>query len=211
MKTSSSENFEKGSLWKQILLFSLPLVATNVLQILFNMSDIAVVGKFGGPNSLGAVGSTTTLVTLFTGFLIGLGNGINALLAKFIGQKNQQSIHDTIHVSFVLSIIMGLILTLIAELTIPWFLSILGTQDVFFEGATNYLRIYMLGMPALATFNYGNAVFSAMGNTRRPLIFLLCSGIINVALNLFFVIVCKLDVMGVALASIISQYISALL
>lgn len=211
MKTSSSENFEKGSLWKQILLFSLPLVATNVLQILFNMSDIAVVGKFGGPNSLGAVGSTTTLVTLFTGFLIGLGNGVNALLAKFIGQKNQQSIHDTIHVSFVLSIIMGLILTLISELTIPWFLSVLGTQDVFFEGATNYLRIYMLGMPALAIFNYGNAVFSAMGNTRRPLIFLLCSGIINVALNLFFVIVCKLDVMGVALASIISQYISALL
>ena len=211
MKTSSSENFEKGSLWKQILLFSLPLVATNVLQILFNMSDIAVVGKFGGPNSLGSVGSTTTLVTLFTGFLIGLGNGVNALLAKFIGQKNKQSIHDTIHVSFVLCIIMGLILTLIAELTIPWFLSILGTQDVFFEGATKYLRIYMLGMPALAIFNYGNAVFSAMGNTRRPLIFLLCSGIINVALNLFFVIVCKLDVMGVALASIISQYISALL
>lgn len=175
MNTSSSENFEKGSLWKQILLFSLPLVATNVLQILFNMSDIAVVGKFGGPNSLGAVGSTTTLVTLFTGFLIGLGNGVNALLAKFIGQKSQQSIHDTIHVSFVLSVIMGLILTLIAELTIPWFLSILGTQDVFFEGATNYLRIYMLGMPALAIFNYGNAVFSAMGNTRRPLIFLLCS------------------------------------
>ena len=213
MNTSSSENFEKGCFYgNKYYYFLYHSWPANVLQILFNMSDIAVVGKFGGPNSLGAVGSTTTLVTLFTGFLIGLGNGVNALLAKFIGQKSQQSIHDTIHVSFVLSVIMGLILTLIAELTIPWFLSILGTQDVFFEGATNYLRIYMLGMPAFsAIFNYGNAVFSAMGNTRRPLIFLLCSGIINVALNLFFVIVCKLDVMGVALASITAQYISALL
>lgn len=102
-----------GSLWKEILLFSLPLFVSNLLQVLFNMTDVAVIGKFSSPEALGAVGSTTILVTLFTGFLIGLGNGINVLIARYLGQRNSKNVHDALHTSFVLSVIMGIILFLL--------------------------------------------------------------------------------------------------
>lgn len=102
-----------GSFWKEILLFSLPLFVSNLLQVLFNMTDVAVIGKFSSPEALGAVGSTTILVTLFTGFLIGLGNGINVLIARYLGQRNSKNVHDALHTSFVLSVIMGIILFLL--------------------------------------------------------------------------------------------------
>ena len=102
-----------GSLWKEILLFSLPLFVSNLLQVLFNMTDVAVIGKFSSPEALGAVGFTTILVTLFTGFLIGLGNGINVLIARYLGQRNSKNVHDALHTSFVLSVIMGIILFLL--------------------------------------------------------------------------------------------------
>ena len=206
-----SKKMLTGSLWKGILLFSLPLFASNLLQVLFNMTDVAVIGKFSSPEALGAVGSTTILVTLFTGFLIGLGNGINVLIARYLGQRNSKNVHDALHTSFVLSIIMGIILFLLGFFFSKYLLIWLKTKDEFIDGATLYLKIYFIGMPANALYNFGNACYSAKGNTKRPLIFLCISGIFNVGLDLLFVITFKMSVEGVALASIISQYISAFL
>lgn len=206
-----SKKMLTGSLWKGILLFSLPLFASNLLQVLFNMTDVAVIWKFSSPEALGAVGSTTILVTLFTGFLIGLGNGINVLIARYLGQRNSKNVHDALHTSFVLSIIMGIILFLLGFFFSKYLLIWLKTKDEFIDGATLYLKIYFIGMPANALYNFGNACYSAKGNTKRPLIFLGISGIFNVGLDLLFVIAFKMSVEGVALASIISQYISAFL
>lgn len=206
-----SKKMLTGSLWKGILLFSLPLFASNLLQVLFNMTDVAVIGKFSSPEALGAVGLTTILVTLFTGFLIGLGNGINVLIARYLGQRNSKNVHDALHTSFVLSIIMGIILFLLGFFFSKYLLIWLKTKDEFIDGATLYLKIYFIGMPANALYNFGNACYSAKGNTKRPLIFLGISGIFNVGLDLLFVIAFKMSVEGVALASIISQYISAFL
>ena len=200
-----------GSLWKQILFFSLPLMVSNILQVLFNVSDIAVVGKFSGEIALGAVGSTTTLVTLFTGFLIGLGNGVNVVVARFLGEKNQKSTTQAVFTSFITSIVLGAIILVIGLFCSRFFLELIHTKDDLIDGATLYLKIYFLGMPALAIYNYGNAVFSACGQTKKPVVFLFIAGIINVCLNLFFVIVCSLDVAGVAMASAVSQYVSAIL
>lgn len=206
-----SKKMLTGSLWKGILLFSLPLFASNLLQVLFNMTDVAVIGKFSSPEALVAVGSTSILVTLFTGFLIGLGNGINVLIARYLGQRNSKNVHDALHTSFVLSIIMGIILFLLGFFFSKYLLIWLKTKDEFIDGATLYLKIYFIGMPANALYNFGNACYSAKGNTKRPLIFLGISGIFNVGLDLLFVIAFKMSVEGVALASIISQYISAFL
>lgn len=206
-----SKKMLTGSLWKGILLFSLPLFVSNLLQVLFNMTDVAVIGKFSSPEALGAVESTTILVTLFTGFLIGLGNGINVLIARYLGQRNSKNVHDALHTSFVLSIIMGIILFLLGFFFSKYLLIWLKTKDEFIDGATLYLKIYFIGMPANALYNFGNACYSAKGNTKRPLIFLGISGIFNVGLDLLFVIAFKMSVEGVALASIISQYISAFL
>lgn len=211
METKAAGSLTHGRLGKQILAFSLPLMLSNVLQVLFNMSDIAVVGRFSGPIALGAVGSTATLVTLFTGFLIGLGSGINALVARFLGAGSREETQRTVHTALALSLIFGAVLLLLGELTAVPLLKLLGTKEELIDGATIYLRIYFLGMPAMALYNFGNAVLSAAGDTRRPLLYLLIAGILNVALNLFFVIVCGMSADGVALASILTQYLSSVL
>ena len=205
------QDFTKGRLGIQILLFSIPLIFSNLLQVLFNMADIAVVGRFAGSTALGAVGSTTTLVTLFTGLLIGMSGGINVLVAHNVGAKNSESTKQVVHTAAIISLLVGIIIMLFAVFFSEGILRIMKTKDELIDGATAYLRIYFLGMPALAIYNYGNAVLSAVGDTKRPLIYLSIAGAVNVILNLFFVIVCKLGVVGVALASIISQYISAVL
>ena len=208
---SKSHDLTHGPLARQIILFSLPLMATNVLQVLFNMSDVAVVGQFAGPEPLGSVGSTSILVTLFTGFLIGMGSGVNVVVARYIGARHDEDVHEAVHTSLILSLIVGIIIMVLGFLFTPAMLSMLGTKSVLMAGAVSYLRIYCLGMPAMAVFNFGNAVLSAAGDTKKPLYFLSMAGIINILLNLFFVIVCHLAAAGVALASIISQYISATL
>lgn len=201
----------KGPLGKEILFFSIPLILSNLLQVCFNMSDIAVVGKFAGSEALGAVGSTTILVTLFTGFLIGIGNGVNVLAARFMGLGDEKGLKDSVNTSFVICLITGVLLLAVGLLFSGTLLEILKTKEELIEGAKLYLRIYFLGMPALAVYNFGNAVLSAAGDTKRPLYFLAAAGVINVCLNLIFVIVFKRSVDGVAAASVISQYISAFL
>ena len=208
---SNEKDLTHGNLWKQMMLFSLPLMLSNVLQVLFNLSDIFVVSNFGSANSLGSVGSTSTLVVLFTGFLIGMGSGVNALTAHFIGSKSDKDLRETIHTSAIVCLITGAVLCVILFCSANLLLRLVDTKPVFIGGATQYLKIYAFGMPALALYNFGNGVLSAAGDTKRPLIYLAVAGVINILLNLFFVIVCKLDVAGVAIASIASQYISAIL
>ena len=150
----TSMDMTRGSLKKQILFFSIPLMLSNLLQVLFNMSDIAVIGQFAGAMSLGAVGSTTTLISMYTGFLIGLSGGINVLTALYIGARNRKSVSETVHSAFLVSLAVGLILL------------ILNTKEELIDKAALYIRIYFLGIPALALYNFGNAVFSAAGDIR---------------------------------------------
>ena len=206
---STARSLTEGPLARQILIVSLPLALSNLLQVLFNMSDVAVVGRFAGSTALGAVGSTSIFVTLFTGFLIGLGNGINVLVARLYGARNAESVHKTVHSALLVSLLAGVLLLVVGLFGSPVLLRLLNTKVDLLPGAILYLRVYFLGMPALALYNYGNAVFSAIGETQKPLRYLSFAGVLNILLNLFFVIVCRLDVAGVALASTIAQCVSA--
>lgn len=210
MKTYEMD-FCNGSLWKKIWLFSVPLMFSNILQVVFNMTDVAVVGKFAGSIALGAVGSTSILITLFTGILIGLGSGVNTLTALYIGAKHSKNIRETVHTAAIICLTAGILILGLGVIFAHNILAFMNTKDELIGDAIIYLRIYLLGMPAMALYNFGNAVLSAAGDTRRPLYYLTAAGIINVVLNLFFVIVLKMGVAGVALASIIAQYGSAFL
>lgn len=210
MKTYEMD-FCNGSLWKKIWLFSVPLMFSNILQVVFNMTDVAVVGKFAGSIALGAVGSTSILITLFTGILIGLGSGINTLTALYIGAKHSKNIKETVHTAAIICLAAGVLILGLGIIFAHNILALMNTKDELISDAIIYLRIYLLGMPAMALYNFGNAVLSAAGDTKRPLYYLTAAGIINVVLNLFFVIVLKMGVAGVALASIIAQYGSAFL
>ena len=200
-----------GSLWKNMFYFSIPLMLSQLLQVLFNMADVAVVGKFSSAEALGAVGSTTTLVTLFTGFLIGMGSAVNVRVAQHLGARDKASTAASIRTSFVICLATGGIIMVLCLLSARFMLELLGTKDDLIEGAVLYFRIYALGMPALGAFNFGNGVLSANGDTKRPLTYLTIAGILNVLFNLLFVIVCGMVEDGVALASIITQYVSAAL
>ena len=209
--TVEKQDLTTGPLGKKILLFSLPLMISNLLQVLFNMADVAVVGQFAGSLALGSVGSTSNLVALFTGFLIGLSGGINVLTALRFGAKDRRGIIETVHSAAILSLLTGIFLTVTGVGFSRSIMTLLNTKPELIDGAVLYFRIYLLGMPAMALYNFGNAVFSAVGNTKKPLMYLSNSGVLNVILNLFFVVVCNMSVAGVALASVLSQYLSAVL
>ncbi len=206
---SKTVSMTSGSLSKNIIRFSIPLVFSNILQVLFNMSDIAVVGRWAGSHALGSVGSCTIFVTLFTGQLIGMGSGINAITAQCIGARDTGRMRRVIHTSLLISLIYGVLLTGLGLLITDWMLGILGTKPELLDGAALYMKVYLLGMPALALYNYGNGVLSAEGDSKRPLYYLAAAGVVNIILNLIFVICFHLSVLGVALASVISQYLSA--
>ena len=201
----------EGSLYQNIFRFSVPLIFSQLLQVLFNMADVAVVGKFSSAAALGSVGSTSTLVTLFTGFLIGLGNGVNVRVAQYLGAKREEDTRSCVHTSLILCTLMGLLIAALCLVLAAPMLELLKTKEDLLSGAVLYFRIYALGMPALGIFNCGNAILSANGDTKRPLTYLVIAGILNVILNLFFVIVCGMAAEGVALASVLSQYVSAVL
>lgn len=205
------EDLTSGLLVKKILLFSLPLVVSNLLQVLFNMADIAVVGQFAGANALGAVGSTTQLVGMFTGFLIGVSGGISILAALYYGARDKKAMSQTVHTALIVSTALGLLLLAVGIWSAKPILNLLNTKPELLEDAVLYVQIYALGMPALAIYNFGNAVYCAVGDTKKPLQYLSLAGVVNVILNLVFVVGLNIDVAGVAMASVISQYLSAFL
>lgn len=205
------QDMTQGSLWKQIWKYSLPLMFTNVLQVVFNLADIAVVGQFAGSAALGSVGSTTILVTLFTGLLIGFSAGVNVLVAQARGEKNPEKTSRVVHTAAVVMLAAGILVAVFCAVFARTILTAMNTKPELLDGAVLYFRIYFLGAPAIALYNYGNAVLSAIGDTKRPLYYLCVAGVLNVILNLFFVIVLQMGVAGVALASAISQCVSATL
>ena len=200
-----------GSLWKKIFIYSVPLMFTNILQVLFNMSDVAVVGKFAGAIALGAVGSTSILVTLFTGILLGLASGVNALTALHIGSKDDEGLKRTVHTAVIICLAGGILITVFGILFSHNILALMNTKDELIDGAVLYLRIYLLGMPALGLYNFGNAVLSAAGDTKRPLYYLAFAGVVNVILNLFFVVVLHMSVEGVAIGTVVSNIFSSMM
>ena len=200
-----------GSLWKKIFVFSIPLMFSNLLQVFFNMADVAVIGRFVGAIALGAVGSTTIIVTLTTGILLGMASGVNAVTALFVGSRDSERVRETVHTAILICLAAGILLLLSGLFFTRPLLTLMNTKPELIDGAALYLTVYLCGSPALAIYNYGNAILSAIGDTKRPLTYLSIAGVINVILNLIFVLVFHLGVLGVALASIISQYISAFL
>ena len=209
MARSATLDMTQGSLGRQIIGFSLPLMFTNLLQMLFSMVDLAVVGRFSSSAAMGSVGSTTTLIFLFTGFLMGLGSGVNVLVATHFGARSEKNVRESVHTSFLVCLIAGFLMLALGLIFARPLLELLNTRDDLIDGAELYLRIYFLGMPAAALYNYGNGVLNAIGDTKTPLIFLSTAGVLNVILDLVFVIGLGMSTDGVALASMLSQCVSA--
>ncbi len=211
MKKSYSIDMCNGPILSKILLFALPLMGSGILQLLFNAADVVVVGRFGSENSLAAVGSTTSLINLLTNLFIGLSIGANVLVARFFGAKAEKELEATVHTAVALSIVSGLILTVFGMIFTKQVLIWMQTPEEVLPLSVTYLRIYFVGMTATMLYNFCSAILRAVGDTRRPLYYLLFSGAVNFVLNLIFVIVFHLDVVGVGLATVISQCISAFL
>lgn len=201
----------EGPVLKKMLLFALPLMVSSLLQLLFNAADIIVVGRFAGDNSLAAVGSTTSLINLLVNLFIGLSVGANVLVAQFFGAKREEDLSLTVHTALAISFISGILLTIIGVIGAPHILSLMKTPKAVLDLAVVYLRIYFVGMTPMMVYNFGAAILRAVGDTKRPLYYLMTAGVINVLFNLFFVIVMKWDVFGVGLATTISQTVSAAL
>lgn len=210
-KKSYEMDMTSGPLLKKILIFTMPLMFSSILQLLFNAADIVVVGRFAGDTSLAAVGSNTALINLVTNLFTGLSVGTNVVCARFMGAGKHSQVSKTVHTSILLGLISGIFLTLFGVVFADKILGLMQTPTEVEHLASIYLRIYFLGMPAMMVYNFASAILRAIGDTKRPLYYLLFAGIINVVLNLIFVIAFKMDVAGVALATIISQTVSAFL
>lgn len=211
MKKNYEIDMCNGPITGKMLRFALPLMLSSMLQLLFNAADIITVGKFGSEHSLAAVGSNTALINLLTNLFIGLSIGANVLVARFYGAKNGEELNETVHTVMLLSLISGLILTVTGVIFARYFLIWMKTPAEILDLATTYLKIYFLGMPAMMIYNFGSAILRAIGDTKRPLYFLAAAGVINIILNILLVVVFRLDVKGVGIATVISQTVSAIL
>lgn len=200
-----------GSISKKMLLFALPLMCSSMLQLLFNAADIVVVGRFAGDNSLAAVGSTSSLINLLTNLFVGLSIGANVLVAQYYGAKKEKDLNETVHTSMLISVFSGIILTVIGIVATRQILTWMSAPPEVLGLAVLYLRVYFLGMTSMMIYNFGSAILRAVGDTKRPLYYLFFSGIVNVILNLIFVVCFHWGVAGVAAATAISQTISAFL
>lgn len=200
-----------GSILKKMLLFAFPLMCSSMLQLLFNAADIVVVGRFAGDNSLAAVGSTSSLINLLTNLFVGLSIGANVLVAQYYGAKKEKDLNETVHTSMLISVFSGIILTVIGIVATRQILTWMSAPPEVLGLAVLYLRVYFLGMTSMMIYNFGSAILRAVGDTKRPLYYLFFSGIVNVILNLIFVVCFHWGVAGVAAATAISQTISAFL
>ena len=211
MSRSNQIDMTEGPIFGKLLKFSIPLIASSVLQLLFNAADVVVVGRFAGDNSLAAVGSTGSLINLLINLFMGLSVGTNVVVAHYFGAKKFNELQDTIHTAVLVSIYSGLILTVVGVLGAKPILTFMQAPTDVLNLAALYLRIYFGGITATMVYNFGSAILRAKGDTQRPLYILLGAGILNFVLNLIFVIVFKMDVAGVGLATVISQVIAAIL
>lgn len=201
----------EGSILKKLLLFSIPLIASSILQLFFNAADVIVVGNFAGDHSLAAVGSNGSIINLLTNVFMGLSVGANVLVARFFAAKQEEDLRKTVHTAITVSVVCGVFLAIVGIIAAKQLLIWMQSPAEVIDLATLYLRIYFIGMPATMAYNFGAAILRGVGDTKRPLYYLLLAGIVNVILNCVFVILFHMDVAGVALATIISQSISAYL
>ncbi|MDO5411117.1 MAG: MATE family efflux transporter [Lachnospiraceae bacterium] len=200
-----------GSIMDKLISFSLPLMLSGVLQLMFNAVDIIVVGRFSGSQALAAVGSTTALINIFTNLFIGISLGANVLAARYYAVGRAKEMSETVHTSIALALVSGVIMAVVGVVFSKTTLALMGTPSDVIGQSTLYMRIYFLGMPFFMIYNYGAAILRAVGDTKRPLMFLVISGLVNVVLNMVLVIIFKLGVAGVAIGTVVSQLISCVL
>lgn len=200
-----------GSIMDKLISFSLPLMLSSILQLMFNAVDIIVVGRFSGSQALAAVGSTTALINIFTNLFIGISLGANVLAARYYAAGRDKEMSETVHTAITLALISGVIMAFVGLIFAKGALELMGTPEDVIRLSTLYMRIYFLGMPFFMLYNYGAAILRAVGDTKRPLIFLIISGCANAVLNMTLVIIFHLGVAGVAIGTVISQMISCVL
>lgn len=211
MEEKKDRGILTGTLWKAILLFAIPIAAGNMLQQLFNTADVAIVGKFAGKEALAAVGSNGPIINLLLNLFIGISVGANVVIARYIGEGNNERVKKAAHTAVVVSVVSGIIVMLLGLVLARPMLVMLNSPDDVIDLATLYLRIYFAGMPFMMLYNFSAAILRSKGDTKRPLICLAVSGVINVILNLIFVIIFDMSVAGVALATVIANAVSAAL
>lgn len=200
-----------GSIMDKLISFSLPLMLSGILQLMFNAVDIVVVGRFSGSQALAAVGSTTALINIFTNLFIGISLGANVLAARFYASGKEKEMSETVHTAITLALISGIIMAVVGLVLAKLALELMGTPSDVIELSTLYMRIYFCGMPFFMLYNYGAAILRAVGDTKRPLIFLIISGVANAGLNMILVIIFHMGVAGVGIGTVISQLISCIL
>lgn len=211
MTLTNDNSLLEGSLFRKILLFAFPLMLTNILQLMYNAADMMVVGQWSGPEALAAVSSTGSVTALMVNFFCGLAVGANVILSRYIGAESHEDISETVHTAIAMSTILGVVLTLASLFFIDPLLHAMSCPDDVLPLASVYLKIYFFGSPAILIYNYGANILRTEGDTKSPLYFLIVSGFVNVVLNVVLVAIFHLDTVGVAVATIVSQYISAVL
>ena len=200
-----------GTIMDKLISFSFPLMLTSILQLMFNAVDIIVVGRFSGSQSLAAVGSTTALINIFTNLFIGISLGANVLAARYYAAGRDKEMSEAVHTAIFLALISGLIMAVVGVGASRFALTLMGTPDDVIDLSVLYMRIYFMGMPFFMLYNYGAAILRAVGDTKRPLFYLIASGLANVVLDLLLVIVIPLNVAGVAVGTVASQMVSCIL
>ena len=200
-----------GSLGDKIIKYTIPLAATGILQQLFNAADLAVVGQFSGKAAMAAVGSNASIIGLLINLFVGISLGSNVIIARSIGQKDDAKLSRAVHTSVIVALLGGLLLTILGEFLAPGIVNLLDVPEDVYPLSIKYLRIYLVGMPVILLYNFESAIFRSCGNTRTPLIALVISGLLNVVLNLFFVLGLGMDVDGVATATVLSNLVSSML
>lgn len=194
-----------GPMLVNIFRFAVPIMLSGLLQTLFNTVDAAVVGRFGSPTALASVGSTASLTHLLVNVFLGMSVGAGVAVAQAIGAEDRERVRQTVRTSVTLSVICGVLVAAVGVVFSRVFLRWMGSPAEILDGAATYMRIYFAGMPAIMLFNFGSSMLRSMGDTRRPLFFLMCAGVLNMALDVLFVIALRMDVAGVALATVVSQ------
>ncbi len=211
---SSRMDMINGSIWNKLPLFALPVAATGILEQLFNASDVAIVGNFASTDrtvAIAAVGANSPVIGVILNLFIGISLGTNVVIANAIGRKDKKSVEQAVHTSVLTALIGGLFVTIFGEIIIKEVLRLLNVPDDVFPYAFLYIRIYLLGMPVIFLYNFEAAIFRSIGDTKTPLKALAFSGVLNVLLNLFFVICLKMTVNGVAVATVIANVVSSMI
>lgn len=210
-KKEYSINTTEGVLFPKIISFTIPLILSSVLQLLFNTVDMVVAGKYVGKTALAAIGSTSSLINLLVNVFLGLSVGANVLVARYFGSGQKKDVHETVHTAVSISVLSGILLAFIGVIFAPKILILMGTPESVIADSSLYIRIYFLGMPMQMLYNFGAAILRSIGDTKRPLTYLTIAGAINAVCNVFFIVALGMGVDGVALATILSQAISAVL